>query len=222
MASDPLGYADRQSVGELKFEQIGSTFACSLANLLGEVAFSRVSGFTVTMENGTTQTLSVDADGRVNIPDPFELPVSASYTWDTGRAGLPLTASADVTAVHYCVFNNEDLVVTVEPTCTETGAGYILCAKGCGKKSNRILPAISHDFTMGECTRCDAEDEILDSGVTGENSTINWVLWKGSGEMVFTGTGRLPDTQMNYGRPGSGLWKYVNSKSVKKIIKDLM
>ncbi|MBQ8612422.1 MAG: leucine-rich repeat protein, partial [Oscillospiraceae bacterium] len=218
VAPGPVGYADRQSVGELKFESIGSSFACSLVKLLGDVDFSRVSDFTVTMKDGTTQTLSVDANGRVNIPDPFELPVSASYTWDTGCAGLPLTASADVIAVHYCVFNNEDLVVTTEPTCTETGAGYILCAKGCGKKSNRILSAIGHDFTMGECTRCDAEDEILDSGVTGENSTINWVLWKGSGEMVFTGTGRLPDTRQSYGRPGSGLWAYVDSKAVKKII----
>ena len=87
--------------------------------------------------------------------------------------------------------DSEIVSVTVEPTCTQDGAGQMKC-KNCGEEYTDIIPALGHDFAdeftvdkeptctedgskSKHCSRCDEKDEVTAIPALGHSfELIGW------------------------------------------------
>ena len=89
--------------------------------------------------------------------------------------------------------DSEIVSVTVEPTCTQDGAGQMKC-KNCGEEYTDIIPALGHDFaeeftvdkepTCAEdgskskhCSRCDEKDEVTAIPALGHSYEFAGWVW---------------------------------------------
>ena len=89
--------------------------------------------------------------------------------------------------------DSEIVSVTVEPTCTQDGAGQMKC-KNCGEEYTDIIPALGHDFAeeftvdkeptctedgskSKHCSRCDEKDEVTAISALGHSYELVGWTW---------------------------------------------